>query len=63
MSLMERISPRSYFLICSDTIKWTKENIPKKENLIFSHGNAAEVDMAMIIIANHSIITAGTYSW
>ena len=63
MSLMKRIHPRSYFLICSDTIQWAKENIPKEKNLIFSQGNAAEVDMAMLTLSNHSIITAGTYSW
>ena len=61
--LMQLIFPRSYFLICSDTINWAKTNIGETKNVIFSEGNKPEVDMAMLSLTNHSIITAGTYSW
>ena len=63
MALMKSIFPRIYFLVCSDTIDWAMATIEKSRNIIFVEGNKPEVDMAMLSLTNHSIITAGTYSW
>ena len=63
MEVMKSMYPRAYFLIFSDTIKWAKTHIPKVKNRIFVEGNTGDVDMAMLTLSNHSIITAGTYSW
>ena len=63
MALSRRLYPGAYFLICSDTISWAKEHLGHIDNVVFAEGNTAVVDMAMLTVANHSIITAGTYSW
>ena len=49
------------FVVCSDNMKWTKDNI-KHPNVVFVH-EKAEVDMSVLIHCNHTIITVGTFGW
>ena len=64
MNLSKRIyNDRVYFIICSEIMKWTKENVNQRENIIFVDGNTPEVDLAILTVTRHKIITAGAYSW
>ena len=49
------------FVVCSDNMKWTKDNI-KHPNVVFVH-DKPEVDMSVLIHCNHTIITVGTFGW
>ena len=56
--------PNCVFVVCSDTMKWVKEKI--KTNLsmeLIIKRNSPVVDMAIISLCNHSIITVGTFGW
>ncbi|CAH1791820.1 unnamed protein product [Owenia fusiformis] len=51
-----------HFIVCSDDIKWCKENI-KPTSVTFSESNEAIVDMAILSKCNHVIMSTGTFGW
>ena len=57
------------FLICSDDIKWSKENLAnlpgKQSGIAFMSDRTKDymIDFGILINSNHSIITAGTFGW
>ena len=50
------------FVILSDDQKWCKENI-KGSDVIFSPFTDPIVDMAILSLCNHTIITSGSFGW
>ncbi|XP_013411914.2 galactoside 2-alpha-L-fucosyltransferase 2-like [Lingula anatina] len=57
--------PDSIFIVCSDEIPWCKKNIPDTDgNVVFTEeSNPAYVDLAILSLCNHTIMTVGTFSW
>ena len=61
---MERIfgSRTIVFVVCSDDIKWAKKHFKGGSNrVVYSEGNAAGVDFAILTKTNHTILTIGTF--
>ncbi|KAL3871028.1 hypothetical protein ACJMK2_039052 [Sinanodonta woodiana] len=51
------------FIIVSDDISWCKENIKINYDKVFSKFDDPMVDMAMLSVCDHMIITSGTFGW
>ncbi|KAK3104997.1 hypothetical protein FSP39_014893 [Pinctada imbricata] len=52
------------YIVFSDNIKWCIRYVRiKQKDVFFVQDNTAAVDMAMMTLTNHSIITAGTFGW
>ena len=52
---------KTMYVVCSDDIKWSKENFVTKSPTVFSVGHNADVDFAILSRCNHSLLTLGTY--
>ena len=52
----------AFFVVVSDDQKWCQKTI-KGSDVIFSPFKEPIVDMAILSLCNHTIITAGTFSW
>ncbi|KAK3104600.1 hypothetical protein FSP39_005922 [Pinctada imbricata] len=64
MTLMKKIYKTVRYVVFSDDIGWCKQNIKtRKKEIFYVEDNTAAVDMAMMTLTNHSIITAGTFGW
>ncbi|XP_056021611.1 galactoside alpha-(1,2)-fucosyltransferase 2-like isoform X3 [Ostrea edulis] len=50
-------------LVGSNDIKWDEEALGAEENVYFSRGLSAAEDMALLSLANHTIMSVGTYGW
>ena len=50
------------FVVISDDIKWCKDNIADN-NTIFSSFEEPILDMALMFLCHHMIISIGTFSW
>lgn len=50
------------FLVCSNGIDWFKKTIGGND-VVYSEGNNANVDMAILAESDHVIISTGSYSW
>jgi len=55
------------FVYCSDGMEWVEENfqnVTAKYNILFmDSGNNWAVDMAILTLCDHSIISVGTFGW
>ncbi|XP_067652747.1 galactoside alpha-(1,2)-fucosyltransferase 2-like [Haliotis asinina] len=51
------------FIVVSDDIKWCEENIKGEDVHILKKNNSPEVDMAILTLCNHTIITSGSFGW
>jgi len=51
------------FLILSDDITYCKSIFPKSDNIIFSEGNSDFVDLCLMSLSNHNIISNSSFSW
>ncbi|KAL3871027.1 hypothetical protein ACJMK2_039051 [Sinanodonta woodiana] len=51
------------FIIASDDISWCKDNIKINYDNVFSKFDDPLVDMAMLSVCDHVIITSGTFGW
>lgn len=52
-----------YFIVCSDDLDWTMRNIRRKNLDYCPYDGSASLDMAILSLCNHSIISFGTFSW
>ncbi|XP_064609556.1 galactoside alpha-(1,2)-fucosyltransferase 2-like [Liolophura sinensis] len=50
------------FIVCSNDMGWTKEKLPHQVST-FITGQEAEVDMAILSLCNHTVMTVGSYGW
>ena len=53
---------RVIFVVVSDDIPWCRENI-READVVFSHYTEAIIDIAILSLCNHSIITGGSFGW
>ncbi|CAH1780351.1 unnamed protein product [Owenia fusiformis] len=52
------------FVVCSNDIKWSRENLSNNNNSIyFVDSGRDEVDLCILSRCNHSIISTGSYGW
>ncbi|XP_056021573.1 galactoside alpha-(1,2)-fucosyltransferase 2-like isoform X2 [Ostrea edulis] len=63
MNYFRRIYKNVLFIVGSNDIKWAKEALGAEENVYFSRGLSAAEDMALLSLANHTIMSVGTYGW
>ena len=54
---------RVHFVVCSDDIRWCKQNLGHKKNVSFSESKSAKVDFAILSLCNHTLSTIGSFSW
>ena len=60
--ISSKIKSNYKILIFSDDIQWGQENF-KQKNTIFIEGNYDYIDLWMMSICNHNIISSSTFSW
>ncbi len=67
MSHFERLfgSRRLLFIVCSDDVVWSQENIlPRRgSRLEFSTALSDVEDLALLSLCDHTVITVGTFGW
>ncbi|XP_071092254.1 galactoside alpha-(1,2)-fucosyltransferase 2-like isoform X1 [Haliotis cracherodii] len=51
------------FIVVSDDITWCDENIKGEDVHILRKNNSPEVDMAILTLCNHTVITSGSFGW
>ena len=54
--------PNSFFVVVSDDKRWCKDNIVGT-NVVFSEFELPIIDLAIMSLCDHMIITVGTFSW
>lgn len=52
----------AHFVVCSDDMKWCKENI-QGPDVTFSNFTQPIVDLGIMSLCHHMIITGGTFGW
>lgn len=62
MAYFTNIYPKILFVVCSEDIPWCQENI-KGTNVVFSYSGIAMVDMAILSLCDHTIMTVGSFGW
>lgn len=53
---------RVHFVVCSDDPGWCKRQLGQRDVSV-SEGQEPEVDLAVLSLMQHSIVTTGTYGW
>ena len=53
---------RVQFVVCSDDITWCREHI-KDSNIVYSEGHSPGVDLAILSLCDHVIMSTGSFSW
>lgn len=51
------------FIICTNDLIWSEENLDKGPDVHYSHVTDGALDLAIMTSCDHMIITAGSYSW
>ncbi|KAK6167750.1 hypothetical protein SNE40_021711 [Patella caerulea] len=51
------------FVVVTEDQKWAMDNIPENNDVIFMKKNDAVVDMIILTLMNHTIMTVGTFGW
>lgn len=54
---------RHVFVVCSDDLKWCRENVGDRDDVVFIEGGDKYVDLAILSMCRDSVITAGSYGW
>ena len=62
MEFYRQRCPLILFVVSSDGMLWSKTNI-RGADVIFTPFNEAILDMAVMSLCDHMIITSGTFSW
>ena len=62
MEYFQKKYPKVVFVVCSDNIEWTKQNIPH-QNVIFSNFTSPALDLALLSQCNHTITSVGSFGW
>jgi len=50
------------FIVCTNDIKWARENL-SQDRLMFSVGNSAGLDLAILSLCDHLIVSVGSFGW
>ncbi|OWF38286.1 Galactoside 2-alpha-L-fucosyltransferase 3 [Mizuhopecten yessoensis] len=51
------------FVVISDDILWTTNTLQKYDDVYIVTGNSGEVDMCLLTLTNHTIMSVGTFGW
>lgn len=51
------------FVVGSNDIDWSKKALAKEKNVYYSTGNSPAEDIALLSLANHTIMSVGTFGW
>lgn len=51
------------FIVASNDMAWTKQNMPVNITIEYLEGNSLGVEMAALALCDHFIATTGTFSW
>ena len=52
------------FIVCTDDLGWAKSALEEHKSYVtFSEGHNAHVDMAILSLTDHMIMTIGTFCW
>lgn len=62
LSYFRQLLKSPMFLVISDDPKWSKAHMQGKDVVYTGTGNV-EVDMSLMSLCNHAIITSGTFGW
>ena len=62
MEWYRRKSDKCLFVVVSDDKRWCRDNI-KGGDVIYSHYEKGIIDMAILSLCHHSIITGGSFGW
>lgn len=62
MNYFKRKYNRVQFVVCSDNIRWSIENL-RGPGIAFSEGNTEAVDLAILSSCDHMIISVGSFGW
>ena len=62
MTYFRKRFQRVQFIVCSDDITWCREHI-KDSNIAYSEGNSPGVDLAILSLCDHVIMSIGSFSW
>lgn len=54
---------RVFFVAASNDINWLREQLGKEENIFFLQNNPPFIDMAVLSLCNHVIMSSGTFGW
>lgn len=55
--------PAVIFIVCSNDMHWSRRNTLSIYNIEFIEGNSPEVDMSVLSLCDHTIMTVGTFGW
>lgn len=61
MSYFRKRFPNVLFIVSSDEIWWPIKVLETEKNVYYVRGNSAAEDMALLSLANHTIMSVGTY--
>ena len=62
MEFFRKKYENAFFVVVSDDKKWCKDNF-KGNDVLFSQFREPILDMAIMSLSDHAIITAGSFSW
>jgi galactoside 2-L-fucosyltransferase 1/2 len=51
------------FVVGSNDIDWSKKSLASERNVYYSIGNSPAEDIALLSLANHTIMSVGTFGW
>ena len=65
ISFYQQLYKKLLFVVCSDDISTAREILPRNISIIYSEkfGDKPWVDMAVLTLCDHSIISVGTFGW
>ena len=62
MTFYRKSYVRTHFVVCGDDVQWCRKNI-RSSDVTFSEFKDPVLDMAILSMCDHAIITVGTFSW
>ena len=62
MTYFQKKNNDSFFVVVSDDKNWCKNNLAGQD-VVVSENKEAIVDLAIMTLCNHTIITSGTFGW
>ncbi|XP_033759338.1 galactoside 2-alpha-L-fucosyltransferase 2-like [Pecten maximus] len=63
MTYFRRNYQNIIFIVSSNDVSWAKENIRTAADVFIVEGNTAVMDMAVLSLTNHTIMSVGTFGW
>lgn len=63
MAYFRKKFKNTMFIICTNDLIWSQENLDQGPDVHYSHNTDGALDLAIMTSCDHMIITAGSYSW